>query len=97
MRGPVGPGVKLAITLRHLATGDNYTILQDAFRVASSTINKFVSEVCDTIIRAYQDQLMWCPTLPEDWLQVESVFRQRWNILDALGALDGKNIPIRCP
>ena len=38
-----------------------------------------------------------CPTSPEDWLEVESVFRQRWNIPHAPGALDGKDIPIRCP
>ena len=59
-------GPKLAVTLRHLATGDSYTTLQYAFRVASLTINKFVPEVCDTITRAYRDQVMWCPTLPED-------------------------------
>ena len=67
---PMSPGLKLAVTLRHLATGDSYTTLQYAFRVASSTINKFVA-VCDTMIRAYRDQVMRCPTIPEDWLQVE--------------------------
>ena len=52
MRDPVSPGVKLAVTLRHLATGDSYTTLQYAFRVASLTINKFVPETCDTITRS---------------------------------------------
>ena len=86
MREPLSSGLKLAVTLRHLATGDSYTTLQYAFRVASLTTNKFVPEVCDAITRAYQDQVMRCPTLPEDWLQVES-----------LSALNGKYIPIRCP
>ena len=49
VRDPVSPGVKLAVTLSHLATGDSYTDLQYAFRVASSTIKKFVPEVCDAI------------------------------------------------
>ena len=66
MRDPVSPGVKLAVTLRHLATGDSYTTLQYAFRVASATIEQFVPEVCDAITRAYRDQVMQCPTLPED-------------------------------
>ena len=66
MRDPVSPGVKLAVTLRHLATGDSYTTLQYAFRVASPTIKKFLPE-------AYQNQAIRCPTLPEDWLLVESV------------------------
>ena len=59
--------------------------------------NKFVQEVWDTIIRAYRDEVMTYTTSPEDWLEVESVFCQRWNIPHALGALDGKHIPIRCP
>ena len=54
-------------------------------------------EVCDTITRAYRDQVMRCPTLPEDWLLVESVFHRRWNFPHALGALHGMHIPIRCP
>ena len=97
MRDPVSPGVKLAVTLGHLATGDSYTTLQYAFRVASLIIKKFVPEVCDAITRAYRDQVLQCPTLPEDWLLVESVFRQRWNFPHALGALDRRHIPIRCP
>ena len=97
MRDPVCPGVKLAVTLRHLATGDSYNTLQYAFRVASPTIDKFVPEVCDAVTRAYRDQLIWCPTLPEDWLLVKSVFRRRWNFPHALGALDGRHIPIRSP
>ena len=61
------------------------------------TIETFVSEVCDAITRAYRDQVMRCPTLPEDWLLVESIFCRRWNFPHALGALDGRHVPIRCP
>ena len=97
MRDSVSPGVKLAVTLRHLITGDSYTTLQYAFRVASPTIEEFLSEGCDAITRAYRDQVMQCPTLPEDWLPVESVFRQRWIFPHSLGAPDGRHIPMRCP
>ena len=97
MRDPVSPGVKLAVTIRHLATGNSYTTLQYAFKVASANIKKFVPEVCDAITRAYGDQVMQCPTLPKEWLLVESVFHQRWDFPHALGALDGRHIPIRCP
>ena len=96
-RDPLSPGPKLTITLRHLASGDSYPTLQYAFRVARLTINKFVPGVCNAIILAYRDEVMTCPTSPEDWLEVESVFRQRWNIPHALGALDRKHIPIRSP
>ena len=53
MRDPVSPGVKLAVTLRHLTTGDSYTTLQYTFRVAIASIEKFVPEVCDAITRVY--------------------------------------------
>ena len=94
MREPLSPGLKLAVTLTHLASGDSYPTLQYAFRVARSTINKFVPEVCDAIIRAYEDQVMMCLASPDDWLEVESILCQRWNTPHALGTLDGKHIPI---
>ena len=96
MREPLSPGLKLAVTLRYLASRESYPTLQFAFRVARSVINKFVPEVCDAIITAYRDQVMMCPTMSEDWLEVESIFRRRWNILHALGALDGMHIAFRC-
>ena len=58
MRDLVIPGVKLAVTLKHLTTGDSYTTLQYAFRMASPTIEKFVPEICDAITRAYRDKVM---------------------------------------
>ena len=43
-----------------------------------------------------RDQVMRCPTLSEDCLLVESIFRWRWNFPHAQSALDGRHIPIRC-
>jgi len=45
-RRPLEPGLKLAITLRFLATGDSYTCLAFDFRVAHNTISLFVPQVC---------------------------------------------------
>ena len=44
-RKPLEPGLKLAITLRYLATGETYRSLQFAFRVPHNTISLFVPEV----------------------------------------------------
>ncbi len=43
-------GLRLAITLRSLATGDSYHSLTYGFRVAHNTISSIVCEVCMTII-----------------------------------------------
>ena len=42
-------GLKVAITLRYLSTGDAYKTLLYAFRVAFNTISLFVPEVCEAI------------------------------------------------
>ena len=44
-RPPLEPGLKMAITLRFLATGDSYHSLSFTFRVAPNTISLFVPEV----------------------------------------------------
>ena len=44
-RKALDPGVKLAVTLRYLASGDNYHSLMYAFRVAFNTISNFIPEV----------------------------------------------------
>jgi len=48
-RKPLSPGLKLAITLRYLATGDSYKSLAYGFRVAPNTIVSIVPEVCQAI------------------------------------------------
>ncbi len=44
-RRSLPPGLKLALTLRHLASGSKYTDMQYGWRVPNSTISLFVREV----------------------------------------------------
>ena len=47
VRGPLDADLKLAITLRYLATGNSYKSMEYAFRVGNNTISKFIPEVCE--------------------------------------------------
>ena len=38
-----------------------------------------------------------CPTDPEDWKKIKQRFRNRWDVLHAVGALDEKHIAIKKP
>ena len=47
-------GLKLAVTLRHLSTGESYTSLQYHWRVGRSTICKFVPQVWKAIWKEFK-------------------------------------------
>lgn len=96
-RKPLSAGIKLAITLRYLASGDSYHSLMYGFRVAHNTISKVIIQVCEAIIAEYAEEMVPCPTTTEQWKEVSKVFSNRWNFHHCLGALDGKHIKMRCP
>ena len=96
-RKALEPGLKVAITLRHLATGDSYKSLMYGFRVADNTISLIVREVCQAIIDEYAEEVIACPTTPQEWQPIADQFGTRWQFHHAVGALDGKHIAIRCP
>ena len=89
--------MKLAITLRHLATGDSYATLQYDFRVARNTICLLVKEVCDALVMELKNDVITCPVDRDTWKEVAEEFMMRWNVPHACGALDGKHVSIRKP
>ena len=96
-RRSLDPGLKLAIALRYLASGDSYHSLMYGFRVAHNTISSIVPEVCEAIIEEYGHQVVSCPTTPAEWHAVAQQFKARWQFPHVVGAMDGKHIAIRCP
>ncbi|XP_041351150.1 putative nuclease HARBI1 [Gigantopelta aegis] len=90
-------GLKLAVTIWHLASGDKYPTLQYDFRVARNTISMFIPEVCQAIVEEYKDEVTPCPTTPDGWRTVADEFQRKGNVPHACGALDGKHVAIRCP
>lgn len=97
MRQPLSVGLKLAVTLRFLASGNSYTSLQYSFRVSKSAICRFVPQVCRAIIDIYKPEVLKCPRTPEEWNNVATAFSKRWNYHNCGGALDGKHVAIKKP
>ena len=96
-RDPLDPGLKLAVTLRHLATGANYADVMYSFRVARNSISLFVPKVCEAIYSAYKEEVMPDNITEEDWLRISAEFKRVWNLPHTCGALDGKHIRIKKP
>ena len=97
MREPLQVGLKLAATLRFLATGNSYASLQYSFRVDESNICKFIPEVCKVIIAVYKDEVLRCPQTEEEWKDFADKFSCRWNYHNCLGAVDGKHVAMKKP
>ena len=55
MRDAIPAKVKLAATLRYLATGASHSDLQYSFRIHKSTISRFIPEVCYAIYETLKD------------------------------------------
>ena len=71
------PGMKLAITIRHLASGDKYPSLLYNFRVAKNTITLLIPQVCQFLIEEYKDDVIKCPTTPYEWCRIAEEFKNR--------------------
>ncbi len=96
-RDPLEPGMKLALTLRHLASGSKYASMKFGWRVPHNTQSLLVREVCQAIIDEYMDEVMICPTTPDGWRAIADKFYEKWNLPHTCGALDGKHVACRCP
>lgn len=96
-RQPIEPGLKLALTLRHLASGNKYASMKFGWRVPHNTQSLMVREVCQAIIDEYLDEVMTCPSTPQEWQAISDQFMAKWNFPHTLGALDGKHVACKCP
>ena len=64
---PLEPGMRLALTLRHLASGNKYASMKFGWRVPHNTLSLVVREVCQAIIDEYVDEVLVCPSTPDGW------------------------------
>ena len=97
MRPALDAGMKLAMTLRHLAIGNRYQTHQYDHRCGYSTVVWSLQEVYQAIIQELKDEVMPLRRTQEEWKVIAQQFQDRRNVSHALGALDGKHITIRKP
>jgi len=91
------PGLKLAITLRYLATQNSYKSLQYGLRIAHSTICMLTVEICKAIMKEYSAKVTKCPVTLQEWKAVAESFSTKRNFPHCIGTTDGKCAVTRCP
>ncbi|KAG4073459.1 hypothetical protein HA402_000683 [Bradysia odoriphaga] len=87
---------RLLLTLRFLATGDSLKSLHYNFRVGISTAYYIIGETCDALWDVLQPIYLKFPE-KNDWIRIESQFREKLNLPNCAGAMDGKLIEIFAP
>ncbi|XP_057654265.1 putative nuclease HARBI1 [Diorhabda carinulata] len=97
LRSAISSELRLAITLRFLATGDSYRSLEYLTRVSASTISLFVPQVCEYVYEVLQPQYMKFPCTKGEWEKIAKEFENKWNFPYTIGAIDGKHIVIEAP
>ena len=97
MRQPTDPAIKIAITLRFLATGESYGSLMYQFRVHSSTISKFIPVFCNKIYETFKGRFLRLSDTTEEWEIIENGTCCLWRFPNCIGAADGKHIAIIHP
>ena len=58
LRDAIPAKIKLAATLRFLATRSNYTDLQHLFRVHKSRLTQFIPKVCEGVYEKLEDDYL---------------------------------------
>ena len=96
-RDSLPAGLKLAVVLRHIATGDSYKTLMYGFRVSDSAISKFLPSVLRAIIEEYAEEVIDTPTTPEEWMELEDTMRNVWQVPHSFGGIDGKHVRLFSP
>ncbi|XP_057308742.1 uncharacterized protein LOC130647044 [Hydractinia symbiolongicarpus] len=97
LRKPLEPELKLTITLRFLATGENFTSLHHHYSVGISTIATFIPQVCQALYDTLKDDFLKFPENKDDWLEIASEFETMWQFPNCIGGMDGNHIALYHP
>lgn len=72
-------GLRLAITLRFMATGEAYKSMSLTFCVGPNYISKLVLYSCEAIVQGYMKEIIACPSSPKEWNEVADGFSKTGN------------------
>lgn len=97
MRETLDVGLRVAVTLKYLCSGESYPELSHLFRISVSSICNIVGETCTAIHSRYAEEVLLCPDEPQKWKDAATKFQQKWQFPHCVGALDGKHIAIKKP
>ncbi|XP_055846366.1 uncharacterized protein LOC129912239 [Episyrphus balteatus] len=97
MRTAISSEQRLILTLRFLATGNDYSDLKFSSRISPQAIGKIVPETCLAIYNTLKKKYLKFPSSESDWKAIANGFKTNWDFENCLGAMDGKHVLITKP
>ena len=97
LRNPIPAKVRLAVTLRFLASGETQQSLSWSFRIGRATVSHIVRETCQAIWNVLSPVYLKSPKCRADWMKISEDFLNFWQFPHCVGAIDGKHVAIECP
>lgn len=70
MREAIKPGLKLAVTLHHLAEGSSQAAIASHYRLGRSTVSGIIDETCIALWKVLQPIYLRPPSGPDEWKTV---------------------------
>ena len=91
----IGLAKKLELTLRYLATGDDFMTLAHLFRVGASIVRAIIKDVTGAIATIpFFKSLVEFPSTEEDYFKIAKDFFDMFLFPDCVGAVDDTHIKI---
>ena len=97
LREPISPSERLTLTLRYLASGESQQSLSFSFRISRTAISNILADTCEKIWDSLCDIYVQPPRSEVDWLIISDGFLEDWDMVNCIGAIDGKHVAIECP
>ncbi|XP_018397714.1 PREDICTED: uncharacterized protein LOC108775757 [Cyphomyrmex costatus] len=90
------PELRLSLTLRYLATGDQILSIALAYRIGESTARAIIKETTKVISSVLLPKVLQPPS-EADYMRISAGFLEKWNFPNCLGSFDGKHCVIQAP
>ena len=95
MRAPISAKLRLQVTLRFLASGASFSVIEDIFRIPKCTLSQIIPEVCDALWHELNKECIVVPQTAEAWRLKSKEFLDLWQYPYALAAMDGKHCMVQ--
>jgi len=96
VRAPIPLEMRVAIVLYKLASCAEYRVVANHFGVHKSTVMKMVYQFCKGMVTSAIHNFIKVPTTDEA-ISIASRFKQKFNIPQIIGCIDGTHIPVLPP